>query len=138
MRACFTHPSFIVTFVSDRISDRIGYVVICSKSTYGYKKKRLLTPSEYSQPPCQTIDPSLRLDQTSSCLSPALRTNYTNLFLELVELGDVVEEGGDDGGEQQELFGREVLEGVHDGEVPLDRHRPARRGRGDGLDYLEG
>ena len=49
----------------------------------------------------------------------------TNLFLELVELGDVVEEGGDDGGEQEELFGREVLEGVHDGEVPLDRHGPA-------------
>ena len=49
----------------------------------------------------------------------------THLFLELVELGDVVEEGGDDGGEQEELFGREVLEGVHDGEVPLDRHGPA-------------
>ena len=73
----------------------------------------------------QTIDPSLR--GTSSSLSPALRKHCTHLFLELVELGDVVEEGGDDGGEQEELFGREVLEGVHDGEVPLDRHRPADR-----------
>ena len=57
-----------------------------------------------------------------TCTAP----HCTNLFLELVELGDVVEEGGDDGGEQEELFGREVLEGVHDGEVPLDRHRPAK------------
>ena len=73
-----------------------------------------------------TIDPSLR--GPSSSLSPALREHRTNLFLELVELGDVVEEGGDDGGEQEELFGREVLEGVHDGEVPLDRHGPAESG----------
>ena len=58
-------------------------------------------------------------------LLPVTCTDCTHLFLELVELGDVVEEGGDDGGEQEELFGREVLEGMHYGEVPLDRHRPA-------------
>ena len=54
----------------------------------------------------------------------------TNLFLELVEFGDVVEEGGDDGGEEEELFGREVLERVHDGEVSLDRHRPEEHMQG--------
>ena len=58
------------------------------------------------------------------------RAHATNLFLELVELGDVVEEGGDDGGEEEELFGREVLERVHDGEVSLDRHRPEEHMQG--------